>query len=73
MPNLNEELTTFSFGNHKILNFEMETAAIYGLGKVLGHKCISLSAIVANRIAMEFSKDVDSTIDRLIRQTLEAI
>jgi len=73
MSTLNEELTSFSFGNHKILNFEMETAAIYGLGKVLGHKCISLSAIVANRIAMEFSKDVDSTIDRLIRQTLEAL
>lgn len=73
MPNMNEELTSFRFGNHKILNFEMETAAIYGLGKVLGHKCISLSAIVANRIAMEFSKDVDSTIDSLIRQTLEAI
>jgi len=73
MPNLNEELTSFRFGNHKILNFEMETAAIYGLGKALGHQCISLSAIVANRIAMEFSKDVDATIDRLIRQTLEAL
>ena len=73
MPNLNEELTNFRFGNHKILNFEMETAAIYGLGKALGHQCISLSAIVANRIAMEFSKDVDATIDRLIMQTLEAI
>jgi len=73
MPNLNEELTSFRFGNHKILNFEMETAAIYGLGKLLGHKCISLSAIVANRIAMEFSKDADVTIDRLIRQTLEAL
>ena len=73
MPNLNEELTSFRFGNHKILNFEMETAAIYGLGKALGHQCISLSAIVANRIAMEFSKDVDATIDGLIRHTLERV
>jgi uridine phosphorylase len=73
MPNLNEELTSFRFGNHKILNFEMETAAIYGLGKALGHQCISLSAIVANRIAMEFSKDADTTIDGLIRHTLERI
>jgi uridine phosphorylase len=73
MPNLNEELTSFRFGNHKILNFEMETAAIYGLGKALGHQCISLSAIVANRIAMEFSKDADATIDGLIRHTLERI
>jgi uridine phosphorylase len=73
MPNLNEELTSFRFGNHKILNFEMETAAIYGLGKALGHQCISLSAIVANRIAMEFSKDADAAIDGLIRHTLERI
>lgn len=73
MPNLNEELTSFRFGNHKILNFEMETAAIYGLGKALGHQCISLSAIVANRIAMEFSKDADAAIDGLIRNTLERI
>ncbi len=73
MPNLNEELTSFRFGNHKILNFEMETAAIYGLGKGLGHQCISLSAIVANRIAMEFSKDADAAIDGLIRNTLERI
>lgn len=73
MPSLNEELTSFSFGNHKILNFEMETAAIYGLGKALGHQCLSLSAIVANRIAMEFSKDADAAIDGLIRQTLEAL
>jgi uridine phosphorylase len=51
----------------------METAAIYGLGKALGHQCISLSAIVANRIAMEFSKDADTTIDGLIRHTLERI
>lgn len=73
MPNLNEELTTFSFGNHKIFNFEMETAAIYGLGKVLGHQCISLNAIVANRINMEFSKDADAAIDGLIRHALERI
>ena len=56
-----------------ILNFEMETSAIYGLGKLLGHECISLSAIVANRLAGKFSSDADATIDKLIKTTLEKI
>jgi uridine phosphorylase len=72
-PLLIDRLTQFSFGQHRITNFEMETAGIYGLGKLLGHHCLSLSAIVANRITHEFSKDVHKTIDLLIRKTLETI
>jgi uridine phosphorylase len=72
-PQLIERLTQFNFGQHRITNFEMETAAIYGLGKLLGHHCLSLSAIVANRIQKEFTKDSDALIDRLIKQTLEII
>ena len=72
-PQLIDRLTEFTFGQHRITNFEMETAAIYGLGKLLGHHCLSLSAIVANRIQKEFTKDSDALIDRLIRQTLEII
>jgi uridine phosphorylase len=73
MPSINDELTSFRLGNHQILNYEMETAGIYGLGSVLGHQCISLSAIVANRITKQFSTDAENTIDRLIRQTIERI
>jgi len=51
----------------------METAGIYGLGKLLGHSCLSLSAIVANRITKEFSKDGDATVARLIRETLSIV
>ncbi|MDQ3278536.1 MAG: nucleoside phosphorylase [Bacteroidota bacterium] len=68
-----DQLTEFRFGVHRITNFEMETSAIYGLGKLLGHHCLSLSAIVANRIAKEFSKDSAKTIDQLIKKTLETI
>jgi len=73
MPQLNDQLTAFRFSNLKITNFEMETAAIYGLGKMMGHHCLSLSAIVANRIARAFSADADATIDKLIRQVLERL
>jgi len=72
-PQLIDNLTTFQFGNHQISNFEMETAAIYGLGKVLGHQCISLSAIVANRISKTFSKDGSQAMEHLIKQSLNII
>ena len=72
-PQLIDSLTSFSFGNHRISNFEMETAAIYGLGKLLGHHCLSLSAIVANRISKEFSKDGNAAVENLINKTLEIV
>ncbi len=72
-PNLIDSLTSFTFGNHRITNFEMETAAIYGLGKLLGHHCLSLSAIVANRISKEFSKDGNAAVENLIKKTLEVV
>lgn len=72
-PELINRLTTFQYGNHRILNFEMETSAIYGLGKLLGHNCISLSTVVANRVAGRFSKDAAKAVNNLIEKTLETI
>jgi uridine phosphorylase len=72
-PHLIDRLTSFNFGNHRISNFEMETSAIYGMGKILGHHCLSLSAIVANRISKEFSKDGAAAVENLIVKTLEII
>jgi uridine phosphorylase len=72
-PELINRLTQFRFGQHLISNFEMETAAIYGLGKLLGHHCLSLSAIVANRVQQRFSSDGGALVDKLIVKTLETI
>lgn len=72
-PDLINRLTSFNFGQHQITNFEMETAAIYGLGKILGHHCISLNAIVANRVTKEFTKDLNGLMENLIKTTLEII
>jgi len=72
-PDLIDRLTGFSSGHHRITNFEMETAGIYGLGKLLEHHCLSLNAIVANRVAKEFSKDGGAAVERLIRTTLEIV
>jgi uridine phosphorylase len=72
-PQLIDRLTGFKFGHHRITNFEMETAGIYGLGKALQHNCISLSAIVANRIHKNFSNDGLAAVEKLIIKTLEII
>ena len=72
-PQLIDRLTDFKFGHHRITNFEMETSAIYGLGKALQHNCISLSAIVANRIHKNLSVDGLATVEKLIVKTLEII
>ncbi|MFM1794198.1 MAG: hypothetical protein RL642_583 [Bacteroidota bacterium] len=73
MPSLNEQLTAFRFGNHQITNFEMETSALYGLATALGHQALSLSVIVANRLAKKFSSDADAAVESLIKHTLERI
>lgn len=72
-PALIDQLTSFRFGQYHITNFEMETSAIYGMGKVLGHQCLSLSAIVANRISKEFSKDGNAAVEQLIKKGLEIV
>lgn len=72
-PNLIEQLERFRLGNHRILNFEMETSAIYGLGKCMGHRCISFSSIIANRITKEFSSNPEAAVERLIGYVLERI
>jgi uridine phosphorylase len=70
-PDLINRLTDFRFGQHRITNFEMETSAIYGLGKLLGHNCLAINAIIANRVQKEFSKNAKKTIESLIQQFLE--
>ncbi|MBA2249949.1 MAG: nucleoside phosphorylase [Chitinophagaceae bacterium] len=70
-PNLINRLTEFKFGQYRITNFEMETAGIYGLGKALNHHCLSLSAIVANRIHKKFSSDGNAAVEKLIQKTLQ--
>ena len=70
-PELINRLTDFRFGQHRITNFEMETSAIYGLGKLLGHNCLAVNAIVANRIQKDFSKDSKASVEKMIIKFIE--
>ncbi|PRX47336.1 nucleoside phosphorylase [Salegentibacter salegens] len=70
---MNDKLASFAFNNKKITNLEMETSAIYGLSKLLGHNAISMNAIIANRAAGTFSKNPKNTVDELIQYSLEQL
>jgi len=72
-PALVDSLTSFRMGNHWISNFEMETSAIYGLSRLLGHNCLSVNVIVANRVKKEFSKDGGAAVENLIKTCLGII
>jgi len=71
--NLNSKMDTFQYHDIKITNLEMETSAIYGLAKLLGHEAISLNAIIANRALGTFSKNPNAVIENLITYTLNKI
>jgi uridine phosphorylase len=71
--NLNTKMDSFNYNGIKMSNLEMETAAIYGLGKLLGHNCLSLNAIIANRALGTFSEDPQKAIDELITYTLNKL
>ena len=67
---LNEKLNLFSHNNYKIANFEMETSALYGLARALGHNACTVCVVVANRFSKEFSKDYKPAMNQLIEKVL---
>ncbi len=73
MPNLNEFLTDFKHGEHRITNFEMETSALYGLGKLLNHQCLTACVIIANRVRKEFTSDYTKSVEILITESLQRL
>ena len=70
-PKFLASLVAFKYQGLKLNNIEMETAAIYGLARLLGHQAISFNAILANRLDHSFSVDPQKTIDGLIDLVLE--
>ena len=71
--NLNEKMINFNHKGIKIINYEMETSALYGLGKLMGHNCLTLCTILANRATNKRSNNYKNAIDNLINKTLERL
>lgn len=72
-PKRNEKIQSFEWNNYRITNFEMESAAVAGLCKHLGHKGMTVCMVVANRVAHETNTDYKSNIDNLIQLVLDAV
>lgn len=72
-PDFISTLHSFNYDKHRITNFEMETGAMYGLARILGHHCCSINAIVANRITSEHTHKAEETMTRLIKLVLNRL
>jgi uridine phosphorylase len=76
---LNERLSAFRYHDedtgidHRITNFEMESSALFALGRALGHKCATICLGIANRPAKTFSPDYNPAMKEFIRYVLDRI
>lgn len=73
VPNFIELLNTFRHEDLRITNLEMETAGIYALAKILGHKALSVNAILASRVNFKFSDEPNKVVDKAIQLVLERL
>ncbi len=73
VPDFIGQLNSFTSGKHRITNLEMETAGIYALAKALGHKALSVNAILASRVKFEFSNEPNKIVEKAIKMVLERL
>ncbi|MEE1092308.1 MAG: phosphorylase, partial [Prevotella sp.] len=72
-PEQNKKVVSFSYQNHRITNFEMESSAVAGLARLLGHKALTVCMVIANRVAGEANTGYKNNINNLIKLVLERI
>lgn len=73
LPDMNKFLNRFDYKNQKILNFEMETSALYGLSAMLGHHACTVCAVIGNRFSNTFSNDYKKAVENLVSTVLQRI
>lgn len=72
-PKNNRKIEAFRYQNWRVCNFEMESSALYGLGKMMGHRCLTICAVIANRVSEKFCIDYHPYVDKLIKNTLDRL
>ena len=72
-PENNRKIEAFRYQYWRVCNFEMESSALYGLGKMMGHRCLTICAVIANRVSEKFCSDYHPYIDKLIPNTLDRL
>ena len=72
-PELNRKMEAFNYQGWRVCNFEMESSALYGLGKMMGHNCMTVCAAIANRVTEKFAIDYHLYVQKLVLNTLERL
>ena len=72
-PGLNSKIETFRYEGYTITNCEMESSALAGLSRLMGHKAMTVSTIINNRIALDSNSEYKGTMEDLIKTVLDRI
>ena len=72
-PKQNEKVESFEYNGYRITNFEMESSALAGLARLMGHKAMTCCRVIANRRAKNVNANYKNSIDELIKLVLERI
>lgn len=72
-PDLNSRIEGFEYKGEKITNYEMESAPLAGLSRLMGHKAMTVCTIIANRLAGASNANYKESVDNLIRIVLDRI
>ena len=72
-PKQNEKVESFEYNGYRITNFEMESSALAGLARLMGHKAVTCCMVIANRRAKNVNANYKNSIDELIKLVLERI
>lgn len=72
-PGLNRSIEQFSHSGRRVTNYEMESAPLQGLGRMMGHKAMTVCSIIANRMNHDATPNYKTAINDLIRTVLERI
>ncbi len=72
-PRQNEKIESFEYGGRRVTNFEMESSALAGLARLMGHKATTVCMVIANRRAGKADTGYRNHIDNLVRIVLERI
>ena len=72
-PENNRKIESFNYQGWRVCNFEMESSALYGLGKMMGHNCLTICVAIANRVTEKFANDYHPYVKKLVKNTLERL
>ena len=72
-PETNRKIESFNYQGWRVCNFEMESSALYGLGKMMGHNCLTICAVIANRVSEKFCSDYHPYVKKLVENTLNRL